>query len=358
MAAMRMPLFLISCLASAMPLFAAPVEIIPPDLRGAVQPQVTVTPSGRVHIVFGKSSTLFHTTSQDGRTFSAPVKVGELDKLALGMRRGPRITATDERVLVTAISHADGNLHAWTSPDIGKTWKESPALNTTPNSAREGLQALAGDGRGLVVAVWLDLRTGGMEPWFRLSRDGGATWAPEASIHASPDGHVCECCAPNVAISSKGEIAATWRNWVGGSRDIYLATSRDGLAFSPAQKLGTGTWKLDGCPMDGGGLAFSPGGAWLTAWRRERAIFTSEPGAPETPVATEAAQPVVGYAGDIPLVLWEANGSLMLRKGTDEPVRFAGQAKSASIASGPAAAFIAWEATVEGQKTLLFDRLP
>lgn len=352
-----MNIVLISGLVTATTLFAAPVEIVPPNLRGAMQPQVAITPSGRVHVVFGKSSAIYHTTSQDGRTFSAPVKVGELEKLALGMRRGPRVTATDERVLVTAISHADGNLHAWTSPDSGKTWKESPALNTTQNSAREGLQALAGDGRGLVVAVWLDLRSGGMEPWFRLSRDGGATWVPDASLYKSPDGHVCECCAPNVAISSTGEIAVTWRNWVGGSRDLYLATSRDGLSFSPAQKLGTGTWKLDGCPMDGGGLAFAPGGDWIAVWRREKAIFASEPGLPEAPVASAATQPLVAFAGETRLILWEANGTIMLRKGSDEPVVFARDAKAASIASGPLKAAIVWEAIRNGENKVLFDIL-
>ena len=228
-------------IAAAATIAAAPVEIIPPELRGAVQPQIAVAPSGRIHVVFGKDNAVFHTTSPDGRAFSAPVKIGELDKLALRMRRGPRITATDKLVLVTAISHADGNVHAWTSADTGKTWKESGPLNTTPKSAREGLQALAGDGRGLVAAVWLDMRGKGTEPWCRVSRDGGATWGAEVSIYQSPDGHICECCVPTVAISPTGEIAAMWRNWLGGSRDLYLATSRDGRTFTTAQKLGTDT---------------------------------------------------------------------------------------------------------------------
>ena len=255
-------------IAVAATLAAAPVEITPSELRGAVQPQVAVAPSGRIHIVFGKDNAVFHTTSPDGLAFSAPVKIGELEKLALKMRRGPRVTATDKLVLVTAISHADGNVHAWTSADSGKTWKENTRLNTVDKSAREGLQALAGDGRGLVAAVWLDLRGKGTEPWCRVSRDGGATWADDVSIYQSPDGHICECCVPNMAISPTGEIAAMWRNWLDGSRDFYMSTSRDGRTFSPAQKLGTGTWKLNACPMDGGGIAFTPTGKWLAIWRR------------------------------------------------------------------------------------------
>ncbi len=344
-------------IAVAATLAAAPVEIIPSELRGAVQPQVAVAPSGRIHIVFGKDNAIFHTTSPDGRAFSAPVKIGELDKLALKMRRGPRVTATDKLVLVTAISHTDGNVHAWTSADIGKTWKEGARLNTVEKSAREGLQALAGDGRGLAAVVWLDLRGKGTEPWCRVSRDGGVTWADEVSIYQSPDGHICECCAPSLAISPTGEIAAMWRNWLNGSRDFYLATSRDGRTFSPAQKLGTGTWKLNGCPMDGGGIAFTPAGKWFAVWRRERTIFASDATTPEKQFAANATQPLTAYAGKTPLLLWEANGALMLQRDAATPTRFAENATAASIVSSPESAVIAWEASIGGAKTILFDRV-
>jgi len=131
----------------------APVEIIPPDLRGAIQPQVAVSPAGAIHVVFGKkeSGAIYHVASTDGgRIFSKPVKVGELPKLALGMRRGPRIVATGNVLAVTVISHDDGNLHAWSSQDGGMAWKESPNVNDAPKRAGEGLHAMAGNGAGKV----------------------------------------------------------------------------------------------------------------------------------------------------------------------------------------------------------------
>ena len=350
-------LILIALTTVSLSSLAAPTQPLSPDFQGAVQPQLAIAPSGRIHLVFGKDNAIFHTTSPDGRTFSAPVKVGELEKLALKMRRGPRVTATDKLVLITAISHADGNVHAWTSADTGKTWKENAPLNTVAKSAREGLQSLAGDGRGLVAAVWLDMRNKGMEPWCRISRDSGATWADEVSIYQSPDSHICECCVPTVAISPTGEIAALWRNWLGGSRDMYLATSRDGRTFSPAQKLGTGTWKLSGCPMDGGSLACTPAGKWLAVWRRERTAFSSEANAEEKQLATNATQPITAYAGKTPLILWEANGALILQRGTDSPTRFADRAAAASIVSSADTAHIAWEMTIGGTKTILLDSL-
>ena len=59
------------------------------------------------------------------------------------------------------------------------------------------------------------------------------------------------------------------RNWLKGSRDLYLTISKDkGKKFSSAQKLGDGTWPLKGCPMDGGGLTLN-GNTVETAWQRE-----------------------------------------------------------------------------------------
>jgi hypothetical protein len=349
-------LLCLSCVATAL---AAPVELVPPDLRDAIQPQVAVARGGGIHVVFGKGKAVYHTTSIDGRKFSEPVKIGELEKLALGKRRGPRVVASAGIVLVTAISHAvgDGHLHAWTSTDNGKTWREGYAVNGAANSAREGLHAIAGNGHGRVVAVWSDARAGGMEVWSRESRDGGISWLPEVRVYAAPGGSICPCCVPNVAISSKGKVAVTWRNSLDGSRDLHVATRDGDEPYSPAIKLGTGTWKLEGCPMDGGGLAFSPGGNWLAVWRREKAVFASFAESQEIPLTPNGMQPVGAYIGDTPVLFWETGDMLMMKRGDAPPADFSKGGKFASAASGEDAACVVWEGTTAEGKTLLFERL-
>jgi len=260
----------------------------------------------------------------------------ELPKLALGMRRGPRIVAADNVVAISAISHDDGNVHAWTSSDGGATWKESAHINDSPKSAREGLHAMTADGKGAVFATWLDLRNKGTELWGAASTDGGATWGANALVYQSPDGHICECCHPSAAMDAKGRVTVMWRNWLGGSRDMYAATSSDaGKTFATAQKLGTGTWKLNGCPMDGGAIALSPTGQMLTTWRREKTAFASEGTRPEQRLADSALQSVVttGKAGAY--YLWQNGDSLMLKKGASSPARLAEKAAFASAAPVP-----------------------
>ncbi len=76
-----------------------------------------------------------------------------------------------------------------------------------------------------------------------------------------------------------------WRNEMGGARDMYLATSREGLTSSAPKKLGNGTWQLNACPMDGGGLVISPTGI-LTAWLRDARAYLASPDQAERQVGT------------------------------------------------------------------------
>jgi BNR repeat-like domain len=339
---------------------AAPVELIPPELSGAIQPQVAVAPGGRIHVASGKGEAIYYVgSSNKGQTFSKPVQVGELPKLALGLRRGPRIAATDKVIAISAISHGDGDLHVWTSGDNGATWTEHARINDVSKSAAEGLHAMAGDGKSFVATTWLDHRNGTKEVWAATSHDGGSTWSSNVAVYKSPDGHVCECCHPGVALDAHGRIAVMFRNWLGGSRDMYLATSVDGgKTFGVAQKLGTGTWKLNGCPMDGGALAFDDTGKLFTTWRREKTIFATGAGDKEEKLADSALQPIAVAIKNRAYFLWESGGGLMLQKSGSAPTRFAEKAMFAAAAPLPdRGAIVVWQSETNERKTLLGEIL-
>src|SRR3954469_4122280 len=85
---------------------AQPVEVLPPELRGAIQPQVAVAPNGNIYVTFGKGTSVYCAVSTNGgKAFLQPVEVARLPKLALGMRRGPRITASNRQITISAVSH-------------------------------------------------------------------------------------------------------------------------------------------------------------------------------------------------------------------------------------------------------------
>ena len=131
---------------------------------------------------------------------------------------------------------------------------------------------------GTLFAAWLDLRSKGMKLYGAKSADGGVTWSENFLVYESPEGTICQCCHPTLTIDASGKVHAMWRNVIGGSRDFYETSSTDGTHFGAATKLGTGTWKLDACPMDGGGLAVEQDGKTISAWRRESDIYLAEGG--------------------------------------------------------------------------------
>jgi len=126
-------------------------------------------------LAFGSGHGIYVATStNEGTSFSKPVKVAEVPVLPLNRHRGPRIVISKGTIVVSAVtgsevatgphSHglpSDGDLFAWRSEDGGKTWSKRVRINDIPAAAREGLHALAADGRGNVFAAWLDLRKAG-----------------------------------------------------------------------------------------------------------------------------------------------------------------------------------------------------
>lgn len=323
----------------------------------AREPQIAVRGS-TVALVFGASHSIYFTQSSDsGKTFSRPVEVAESAIIPLTRHRGPRIVFAGSSIVVTAVAgktaaegaHAhglpsDGDLIAWRSTDGGKTWSEGIAVNDVPGAPTEGLHSLASDGQRKLFAAWLDHRGGhGTKLYGAESLDGGATWSKNVLIHESADGTICECCHPSVAFDRDGTILVMWRNWLNGSRDMYLTASKDGVRFSSPQKLGEGTWKLNACPMDGGGLAISRDGV-VTAWRREHSLFLDKPGEPEREIGNGTDVAVAAAKSGI-YAIWSTPTSIELLAPADKEPRALGVRGSfPAIAALPeGGAIAAWE---------------
>src|SRR6185436_1997139 len=192
-----------------------------------VQPQLAAG-GGAIYLTFAAGDAISVARSIDGgATFAAPTVLPAAGKLALGKRRGPRVAATAQAVIVAAVAGArgggaDGDLILYRSTDQGRTWAAPIVVDDVPGAAREGMHGLAANASGLVVLAWLDLRQKGTRIFAAVSRDHGATWSPDRLVYTSPSGSVCECCHPSVAVADDGRIAIMFRNQVDGRRDMYV----------------------------------------------------------------------------------------------------------------------------------------
>jgi hypothetical protein len=316
------------------------------------------TSGSTVALTFGAGTGIYFSSSSDaGKTFSSPVKVAQADIVPLTRHRGPRIAITNHAIVITAVMgrtaeggpHAhglpsDGDLIAWRSADGGKTWSKGVLINDVPGAPTEGLHSLAADTKGTLFAAWLDKRSGhGTKLYGARSADGGLTWSKNVMIYDSPEGTICECCHPSVALDAAGQVLVMWRNWLAGSRDMYLTRSRDGVTFSKPEKMGTGTWQLNACPMDGGGLVVSQNHV-VSAWRREHEIFLAAPGEKEVGIGEGIDVTIAGAPEGVYAVWSTPAGIRALLPGKKESIALAPKGAFPNVAALPNdRALAAWE---------------
>jgi hypothetical protein len=310
---------------------------IAPTSPGLVYSQPQIGSDGqRTGIVFASKDAIYYAEPD-----SAPVHVADAPSLELGNHRGPRMAFGREAIVITAglsppgQPYAPGTLRSWRSTYRGKTWSAGPDIST-PGVGGMGFHGIASDGKHQVWAAWIGPNGGHPSLFVSHSEDAGRTWAAQRVLSAT----VCECCHPTVAVSANGTVHILFRNSVGGNRDFYLATSPYGERFEIA-KLGKGSWAVDACPMDGGGMSEFRGDV-VTLWRRQGRLFLARPGGqPEEPFAAGRNAAVTLRENGL-YAVWSAGDAVMVKApGKDAWLLSKSGAFPAIAPAGPVV--VAWE---------------
>ena len=319
-----------------------------PRVFPGVQPQLAKL-GDRVFLAYGQDNVVSVLSSRDGgQTFGPVVTLTAPGRVSLGMHRGPRIAMTPDAVMVTVVAGAkgggaDGDLLLYRSTDGGATFAAPIVINDVPGSAREGLHAFAANDQGFVILAWLDLRDKGTRIYSAVSRTHGATWSADELVYATPSGSVCECCHPSIAVGSglggRGR-AIMFRNNLNGNRDMYVVRSVDGVSYVTPEKSGTGSWKLDACPMDGGAVVLDGTNA-VAVWRRESDVFMAVAGRPEERLGA-GRDPVIDRFDDHVDVAWSSPQGVMLMRDGGAHTSL-GDGRFPAIVSLAQRTVVAWE---------------
>ena len=265
-----------------------------------------------LHLVYGSGDSIIYSYSSDnGKSFAQPSLIAVLPHLAASHTRGPQIAVTNTGLTVTACN-SSGDIYSYKKTDPGN-WEQAGKVNDVDTIAKEGLMALSGDGE-MAFAVWLDLRENKRNKIYGAkSNDGGKTWTKNVMVYTSPDTSVCECCKPSVVVKGNN-VYVMFRNWLHGNRDLYIIQSMDGgNTFGEAQKLGKESWPLNGCPMDGGGLALNKNGEVQTVWRRKSKIYTSTTNGSENEIG-EGRSCTLETVNGKNVYAWIENGEIVVIK--------------------------------------------
>lgn len=294
------------------------------------QPNAAVSVNGEIRIVYGEANRIYCMTSiNHGQNFSKPVLVGAVADMHLGHSRGPQIASSSHYSMVTAIDK-NGDIHAFKLDHRRNIWNETTFVNDKRGSAPDGLMSITADNHDHFFAVWLDTRISKLNNIFFSSFSNTESWKANKLVYKSPEGHVCECCKPNISCLDN-KIAITFRNWIKGSRDIYYSLSMNGgKSFNPAIQSGYGTWKLEGCPMDGGGSAVNEHGIVSAAWQRDGTVFFTNGKLTELKIGTgrgvsmaqEKLNTIIGWQEDGVIKVYDVRShkTLELGKGTSARV--------------------------------------
>ncbi len=94
-----------------------------------LQPQLSMDNKGVIRIVFGRSDSIFCSTSEDeGQSFTKPVLVAHIPGMHLGMTRGPQIASSAGYSVITAIDKT-GNIHFFQLDNSGDKWVYKGLIN-------------------------------------------------------------------------------------------------------------------------------------------------------------------------------------------------------------------------------------
>jgi len=312
------------------------------DNMNGVAPSLTVE-DNKIHMAFASGDSILYCFSADkGKTFSVPVLVNILPQLSLGGGRGPQIISAKGQLIIAAADQAD-NIYTFTKMENTGKWAKGKTINDVPGIAKEGFVSLASNYNGEVYAVWLDLRDDQMNKIVGAkSMDAGKTWSKNKLIYISPDSTVCECCKPSVEMKNQ-LVVVMFRNWLNGNRDLYTIQSTDGgLHFEKANKLGEGNWKLNACPMDGGGLVIDNDNTIYTVWRRQGNIFSCEAGKKEEMIVEGKQVVVAGNKGNR-FIAFVNDGKIYGRKPDGKKVELGKGSYPEIIKTDTNTALCAWE---------------
>lgn len=287
-------LSLILAMAVALPANAAPISWTAPvnvsSLPDADSPQIGAAADGTLTVVWPQSgastTTIMASQSTDnGATWSTPMDVAGSTTIVYEPQIA--VAADGSRTVVWVEDDAVSGtrvIHAATSPAGALSWStpatlsdtaqnsDTPRISIDPTGTRyvlwstdiggQSIVTGAGSADGLtwdapgaisdpsidsagghsaflpsgsIVALWVLPSTGGVQS--AVSSDGGMTWSTPADlVSQGPDAEYSR-----LAIGPSGRILAIWDRNSGADYVVQSATSIDGLTWTAAVDLATGT---------------------------------------------------------------------------------------------------------------------
>jgi len=253
-----------------------------PGAAGSAQPRLTSGPDGTTVLSWlepdGRDRVLKF-ARLDGDHFGSPQEIVRNDNMFVNWADFPSVTPITDAVWFAHWLQKRPNSGAYDvataiSTDGGSTWAGAEQMNEDEAIAEHGFSSVFSWG-GDIAAFWLDGRD--LANWsfdnpdallgtsLRLARYDATGDVARREI---VDELVCDCCAPDVAMTSSGPIVAYRDRTEDEIRDIVVSRFVGG-AWSAPLDLGNEGWFIEGCPVNGPAIAArgeDVAAVWFTAF--------------------------------------------------------------------------------------------
>ena len=229
-------------------------------------PQIGVRVTGDVSLLTVEGGDLWYLTSPDGGdSFPQRVRVNETPhEVAAHGENIPILVLRSMRelyVLWQGRAGGEGSvLRLARSADWGLTFSKPVPVDARSESP--GFYTMAVSPQGVVYVAWLE--SAGLH--VARSTNRGQSFEPGIRVASG----VCPCCRPSLAFADSGTVYVSWRGVSHGDvRDIQVASSADGAAWSQPAAIAEDNWRLNACPHSGASLAVV-GSRLFVAWHTVR----------------------------------------------------------------------------------------
>ncbi len=313
------------------PGFAQVRELLSPAGQGSGQPNLAVSPNGRVYLSWierlgeGRFSLRFAVKEGDG--WSTPRVIAEGANWFVNWADFPSMVALPDGSLAahwlvkSGPETFDYDVTISRSFDGGKTWGKPFVPHRDGVKAEHGFVSMFAAKDGSLAAVWLDGREMKADPndahghghgnmtlrYVKIKRDGALV------DDAALDTRVCECCQTSAAMTADGPVVVYRDRSEQEIRDISIVRLRDGK-WSQPRSVFEDNWKINGCPVNGPSVAAAGrrvAVAWFTGANSKPQVklaFSKDAGASfGEPVTVDDGNP----AGRVDVLLLDDGGALV-----------------------------------------------